>query len=168
MTEKLTAADIEIALAWFWFDPRRYLMVPNVSWGMFRHELDLCVLSSSGYLTEVEIKVTKADIKRDANKHLPHYDARNRIKYLWFAIPDYLYSEEVAELMPVDAGILTITKPGKRFKLYEVKKVRAATARPGVQKLSDKDKYQLARLGTMRVWSLRLKMVREKERLKLP
>ena len=65
--------EVEVAIMQH-FDVRRNVIVPNVSWGIFRpgigqlHEIDLLVLSGSNYATEVEIKVTKADLKRIGRK----------------------------------------------------------------------------------------------------
>ncbi|MEM5786538.1 MAG: hypothetical protein AAGU11_04420, partial [Syntrophobacteraceae bacterium] len=66
---KITAADIEVAVARH-FHTTRNLIIPNVSWG-FRgmgYEIDLMVVTESRYAYEVEIKVSAADLKRDAQK----------------------------------------------------------------------------------------------------
>jgi len=59
----ITTPEMEIALVRF-FNYRTNLIVPNVHWGMNMHECDLLMVSKAGYCTEIEIKVTRADIKR--------------------------------------------------------------------------------------------------------
>ena len=63
---KITTPEMEVALAAF-FDSRRNLIVPCVHWGMNMHEGDLLMVSMAGYCTEIEIKVTRADLKNDAS-----------------------------------------------------------------------------------------------------
>lgn len=48
-------------------DYRRNTVVPNAYWGLgLTWEADLLVISKAGYLTEVEIKVSKADLLHPA------------------------------------------------------------------------------------------------------
>lgn len=60
---KLTCLDIELATASH-FDSRANLIVPNISWGMgLDHEIDLAIVNpKSGYMREVEIKISKSDL----------------------------------------------------------------------------------------------------------
>ena len=63
-----TAAEIEVVVAQY-FDPRRNVIVPNVWWGWgLRHECDLVVMTKTGYAYEVEIKVSRSDLKADLKK----------------------------------------------------------------------------------------------------
>ena len=64
---RITAKHIELEVA-RWFDTRRFLVVPNVSWGLMPYECDLLAMASSRYLYEIEIKVSGADIKADLKK----------------------------------------------------------------------------------------------------
>ncbi len=65
---KITTPEMECALAAF-FDSRANLIVPRVHWGMADlHECDLLMVSKVGYVTEIEIKITRADLKKDAEK----------------------------------------------------------------------------------------------------
>lgn len=154
--------EMEYYLAKY-FDWRRNLIVPNVSWGMWdgSHECDLFIISDSGYATEVEIKISKSDLVRDKHKinshfnqyHDSHYD--EHIKYLYFAIPDYLLAS-CQDLIPSSAGILTVSNDG------EVKKIRKATVKSRY-KLNDVEKFKVARLGTMRIWNLKEKLLEKLE-----
>lgn len=61
------------------FGIRANLIVPNVSWEIYSlpfrtlHECDILILSNSGYATEVEIKISKADLLKDREKNIITY-----------------------------------------------------------------------------------------------
>ena len=141
--------DIELAVIRY-FRPRQNLIVPNVSWGMNMHECDMLIITANNYGIEVEIKVSKSDLIADGKKRHHHYD--NRIKRLYFAIPDNLRTS--ADLIPSEAGILVI---GIYKGLWVCKKIREARIKSGY-KFSAEERYQIARLGTMRIWTLKQKI----------
>jgi len=143
-----------------YFDWRRNVIVPNVSWGLWYdwrysgYEKDLFIVSECGYATEVEIKISKSDLAKEKYKrNSMHFD--ERIRYLYFAIPDYLLAS-CQDLIPLFAGILTVSNDG------EVKRIRKATVK-SKYKLTDVEKFKVARLGTMRIWSLKEKLLEVKE-----
>ena len=150
-----TCAEIELRLAG-WFSSRVNLIVPNVSFGFTWHECDLLIMSKSGYLTEVEIKVSTSDLKKDLLKRHGHKD--DRIKYLYFAIPKKL--EKHIEYIPERAGIIVIDKKGGVHKLR--KPIRNKMAKP----MSVEEMYKIARLGALRIWSLKRKILEMKSKLK--
>ncbi len=155
----MTTAEMEIALSSY-FDYRVNLIVPNVHWGMDIHECDLLMVSRHGYCTEIEIKVTKADLKADAKKR--HGHRSNKIKYLYFALPDYL--ENAAEFVPARAGIILIRPSMSSADPAYVRRPQCRTLRPavvnkGAQKMTDRDQYKVARLGALRIWSLKRKLL---------
>jgi len=140
---------IEFAVAG-WFGIRTHVIVPNLSWGLVRHECDLAVLSPSDYLYEIEIKVSRGDIIRDRNKEKWRvYDERG-FRKLWFAIPDKLQSS--IEHIPERAGILIITE-NNGYSL--VREIRKPIINKLAKKLSQEEKFNLARLGAMRIWKLK-------------
>ena len=143
-----TTPEIEVRIAQH-FDFVHNLVVPNVSWGLLMHECDLLVLTPKGYAYEIEIKVSKADLLKDKKKHHQHRD--HRIKYLYFAIPIKL--EKHSEHIPMHAGILVVDKEGR---VHEVRKPMANLP-PYV--FTPEEFFKLARLGTMRVWGLKEKLV---------
>lgn len=146
--KKLKTIDIELALCSF-LDYRVNLIVPNVSWGMFSHECDLLVLTKSGYASEVEIKVDKYDLIKDKLKRHKHKDYRNRIKYLYFAIPFYL--EDCIDHIPGHAGVIIV---GEDLRCKIIRKPK----RIGKYKFSMEERYQIARLGALRIWNLKRKI----------
>ncbi len=146
--KKITAVDIEIAVAKY-FGWRQNVIVPNVSWGLHIHECDMLILSGAGYATEVEIKISKADLIKDKMKRHGHRD--NRIKSLYFAIPEKLC--EYQEHVPAHAGILFVHQIPDSEE-YSCKEFRKPTTQNSV-KFTEKEKYELCRLGIMRIWAIK-------------
>jgi hypothetical protein len=146
-SNKLKAVDIELAVSEY-LNPRTNLIVPNVHWGLDIHECDLLVITKAGYAWEVEIKVSKADLMKDGAKRHDHKD--RRIKDLWFAIPKHL--EPFIEHVPERAGIILVD--GK----YRCKKLRDPVSKKRPYKFSDEERYNVARLGALRIWGLKQKI----------
>ena len=157
------------------FHARKHLaVVPNVSWGLLPWEADLLVLSKTGYLTEIEIKISMSDWKADllkkkfkrqhtANSYWP---AEQSIKRFWYVAPTEIAMrwheirietlnpvtgiETVAELAP-GAGIMAINDKGYLDVL------RSPANRPGAKILKDADQLKLLRLAALKAWNLAYK-----------
>ena len=158
MIEKITTSEMEIALS-TWLDYRANLIVPNVYWGMNVHECDLLVVSRAGYLTEIEIKVSRANLKADAKKW--HGHESDQIKRLFFALPDYL--EHCIDMVPERAGIILV-RPMQQKDIDagwspRCREIRPAKRNPAATKISDADRYKIARLGALRIWRLKRKLI---------
>jgi len=151
----MNARDIEIAVANY-FNYRVNLIVPNVYWGMgLNHEADLLILSKAGYATEVEIKVSRADLKRDADKAHGHEGAI--IKALWFAVPMVLTDFALAHI-PEESGLLMVWERPRRGASGFVSGAspkRFPKPRPGSRKFNVSEREQLARLAALRYWDRR-------------
>ena len=143
-----TASEIEIRLAKY-FNSRANIIVPNISWGLMPYECDLIVLRESGWAIEVEIKVSKSDLLADKNKK--HTHDSNKIRELYFAIPEKLIPH--IEHIPHNAGILVIQQRGI------VHTLRQPTINESATKFTAEERYQLTRLGTMRIWALKEKLL---------
>lgn len=141
----MTETEIQRALARGPFDYRRFLVVPNASYGVGLHECDLLALTASGYAHEIEIKISVADLRRDGQKQ--HHHQSQRVKCLWFAAPAEM-REAMLEHVPVEAGIILV---GDGWPGWEI--VRKPTVRRGARKFTDAERYALARLGTIRYWT---------------
>lgn len=155
MPTKITSRHIEIAVA-NWFGYRTNLIVPNVSWGFgLRHECDMLICSNSNYLTEVEIKISKSDLKADLLKSHKH-DSKI-IKKLYFAYPESM--SDCDSLVPERAGIIHIwewkSNPNFNTGTFGCKLIRNPVAVKGVGKIDENKKIELMRLGCMRIWSLK-------------
>jgi len=170
MTARLTAQDIEIAVAKH-FGSRLNLIVPNVSWGWgLAHEADMIVLRPSGICDEVEIKVTAADIRADMKKRVGHWESR-RIARVWFAVPSDLACNPD---IPSAAGILSVLRgtqsrdsegrwawrPWKHGDTHwhdHVTVIRPAKLRTKETRMvvTPEQRIKLAELGAMRIWDLK-------------
>ena len=136
-----------------WLGVRKNIVVPNVSWGMGLHECDILSLSAGGYATEIEIKISKYDLLKDAEKW--HNHISNLIARLYFAVPNQLV--DIAQVnTPSRAGILSVQKNVDKYVVVEVRKPRRNTF--AVQWDADR-RYQLARLGSMRILGLKQKIL---------
>ena len=120
-----------------------YLMEGNLNKEL--HECDVLAVSSAGYATEYEIKISVADLKKDKLKK--HGHDHNLIKNLYFVVPEKM--EEIAlEEIPKRAGLLIVID--RRGKLF-IKEVKPVEKNKKAVKWSLKQEYQLARLGAIRV-----------------
>ena len=157
---KLTTPEMECALANY-FNYRVNLIVPNIHWGMSNlHECDLFVLSQAGYATEVEIKISMADLRADAKKW--HGHRSTRIKRLYFALPLALgdkYPAKIRELVPERAGILFVREADTDdWRQPKVIKSREAVKQK-TSRFTESERYKVARLGAIRIWNLKRKLV---------
>ena len=169
--KRLTTLDMEVVMMDS-INPRQNLVVTNPHWGLFlgnraMHECDILYVTKSGYATEIEIKISKADLLKDKEKR--HNHAHNHIARLYFAVPESL--EELAlQEIPERAGLYVVRQEEVRYRknIYTDEEVhyfktvlscvREAKRNQRAEKWSITDKYQLARLGTIRVWSLKKKL----------
>jgi hypothetical protein len=147
-----TELEIQYWVAHRYFGTRRNIIIPNLSWGMFNYELDLCVLNcKSLYAQEVEIKISKADLKRDKEKWKWQYPGYNYdlIRQIWFAMP--LKLKDCIELVPEKAGIIFLDCKG--YPHME----RRPKINPVAKRWTLEQAFNLGRLGTMRMWNLKRK-----------
>lgn len=152
----LTIDEIEVMLATSdEFDFRRNLFVTNVDWGLLNHEADVVVMSKNGYLTEIEIKRSKEDLRADFKKKHKHED--ERIKNFYFCVPEALKKEclELCEEYGYNInGIITYTEDA-RFEFEKIPKWINA------RKLFLEEQLQLARLGCMRIVTLKKRIIKK-------
>lgn len=152
---KWRSYEIELAVTSL-FNIRQNLIIPNVSWGFEIHECDLLIVRNSGYVIEVEIKVDLADLKNDFKKKHGHVDKQNRIKEFYFALPDVLIEKAVPIIAKHDerAGIISCRYDSEcSWQHYRALMIKPALTNKAARKLELKERYQLARLGTLRLWN---------------
>jgi len=132
-----------------------------VSWGLGLHECDLLICSKAGYCTEVEIKTSKSDLIKDKEKS--HGHKSKKIKYLYFAIPENLEKPDVIEHIPAHAGILVVFD-GK----YNLgtKELRPPVKNSECRALTEREQYEMARLGALRMWDLKHTIMGNKNTIK--
>lgn len=155
----MNSHEISRALATSLFHFRRCVVVTNVSWGMLPWEADLLVMSGGGFLYEVEIKISIADLKRDARKRKwamtgQGYPAAQQLRGMWFAMPEKVWShKDAAAAVPDRAGVIVVKgAPGARRDTWpEI--IRPCKHNREARPLPMPERFQLARLGTMRYWA---------------
>lgn len=152
-----TEDSIAYALATRVFPWRQYVVVPNVDWGLLTHEADLVALSDSGWLSEIEIKISAADYRADASKpkHALAVSTPGHspiINRFYYAMPDSVY-EKIAPV-PAGYGCIVLTESGRAYKIIE------AERRHGTRKLTEEERMKLMRLGYHRYWTRAQKVAR--------
>lgn len=154
----ISTPEMEVAIARY-FGYRTHIIVPNLSWGFFNHECDLYLIRKSGYGFEVEIKRSKSDMVADFKKYHGHVDRKNRIVQLYYAFPEELLPK-VEELVPKDCGIITVEYYGDGIDEYRgyARMYREAKRRKGAKRLTQAEQLKIARLGTLRIWTLKEKL----------
>lgn len=155
--------DIEIAVMRY-FGTLTNLIVPNISGGMSvgLHECDLLVLSKDNYATEVEIKVSKADIRADKKKE--HGHKHDHIARLFFAVPIDL-KDYTLKHIPKGAGLLTIKEHDRKYNAFLADwdymttcKARQGRRNKNCHEWTQEERANLARLGTLRILGLKEKI----------
>lgn len=169
--------EMEIALCRY-FGQFKNLIVPNIYNGFFRNrEADLLIITNNGYCTEVEIKISIQDFRKEFEKrfYLDNFDLADsdnplfdeRIKKKFFAFPQEVYEKnliEINEKTPKYSGILTVVDNGiqkysdEKWHSFTVREVRAPddkirSVKP--RKLTDEEISSLKRLGCIRLWTIK-------------
>lgn len=152
----VTSLEMEVAIANY-FGYRKHIIVPNLSWGFFSHECDMFLIRESGYGFEVEIKRSRSDMLADFKKKHGHRDRGNRIVQLYYAFPEELLPK-VEELVPPECGIITVEK-NEWNRMPRAHMVRDAKRKKGAKRLTQKEQLKIARLGTLRIWTLKQKII---------
>lgn len=147
--------EIELGIARH-FGIRQHIIVPNISWGLHgMHECDMFLIKKSGYCIEVEIKISKSDLLADFKKGHHHQD--NRIKEFYYAIPIKLL-ESCENLIPEHIGIIVCEKIKNR-KYIHTQIRRKTTINKKARKLTNEEILKVAKLGCMRIWRLKEKII---------
>jgi hypothetical protein len=174
----ISVNEIEIAIAKH-YGTREHIIVPNISWGFTwndkdgwhsMHECDMFIIKKTGYAVEVEIKRTKSDLLNDFKKR--HKHESNKIREFFYAIPKDRV-EEWSILIPKHAGIIVYEKceeeiwdkkkrrwSGKFKWVTRAIRVRDAEANKSAEKLTEKEQLKIARLGCLRIWNLKEKLIK--------
>lgn len=106
---KIRTKEIEIALLQH-FSQMPYLLTCTYFSG---YESDFIFINGNDHITDVEIKITLSDFKKEFKKKKIHTFfnsiAQNKIKHYYFAVPDYLYPK-IKDLVPDWAGVIIVNK----------------------------------------------------------
>ena len=145
------------------FDFRKmFTCVPNVSYGLLDWEADLVVCNKSGYISEVEIKISASDWKADKHKRkwmISEYSGKRSsswclIRHFYYAAPLGLAKRWDEFGIPAYAGVIGVTKTlGFPKVSYRSEIIKPAKQVSDHRKLTQLEMMKLARLGSIRIWT---------------
>lgn len=100
-TQNIESAVVEL------FNPFRNIIVPRIKDAAnLHHECDLLILHPSGHATEVEIKCSISDLKKDFEKK--HNHESSRIRRMFYAVPSSFQGHGAMALIPERCGIIIV------------------------------------------------------------
>jgi hypothetical protein len=134
-----------IIMNWAMNEKQHLYVVPN-STVIYPWESDLISVTKALYSHEYEIKISRSDYRKDAEKKWKHMslqlgDIRNTPNYFWYAT----YGFDIEP--PAHAGWIQITPGAKRHNLTVMKEA----PRLCEKKMSDQQQHSLARLLSFRI-----------------
>lgn len=150
---KLKAKDIQKAVASLY---DKHTVIPNVYLGGF--ELDLAVISKDWYLTEVEVKVSMSDWKRDEFKKkwvvenaakTNYYRKRHKVSRFYYAVPSEL-AKSIPEFVTPETGIIEVYTSPYQKGIWA--KVIRESKRIKQNRLNSKEINGLLRAMSFKVW----------------
>jgi hypothetical protein len=173
MVPVLDTLQMEVTLANH-YDLRRNLIVPNVHWGLgFLHEIDMLIVTKSGYASEIEIKISKSDLKHDMKKKWAHnnFIDNPRIKTITFAMPESMVG--CVELVPEYAGIALVKWNEEWTNIhggtcpahYSVEIYKKPRINHDARKLSADEIKHLYVLSAMRIWSYKQTKINDRNKI---
>jgi hypothetical protein len=147
---KIHSGHIEITVAKL-FDYRRNIIVPNVSWGWhLSYEADMVMVNANNYATEIEVKISISDLKKDFKKR-KHLQPSKVFKFMYYAIPVEMM-EKAKEIIPEKYGIITVKWNGYK---YVATRYRGAKVNRWAGVVSNQHLINLMRLAAMRIYTLK-------------
>jgi len=153
--------EMEIAIAKR-FGIRQHIIVPNLSWGLTgMHECDLFLIKKSGIAIEVEIKLSKSDFLADFKKNHNHKDRFNRISEFYYAFPENIYEKcKDLNMIPEHAGIIICERNIDYDDSVFARILKNPKKIKGAVKLTEKEQLAVARLGCLRIFPLKEKIIK--------
>lgn len=143
---------------------RCVVLVDNCAWT--GHECDVLAVTHDFRIIDVEIKMTRADLKADAAKdkwwhrlYVPVGQPRNdqrrdwppRIWKHYFAVPADMWDAHLLTFLPSPAsGVITVANGSRGIAFAEV--VRRAKPNPNAKRLDHAQVLDIARLANLRMW----------------
>lgn len=138
------------------------LIVPQCNWT--GSECDLLIIEKGLRIIDIEVKVSRADLKADMKKqkwwkHRPwsrrHLAAEPRqwpdkVWKHYYALPESIWDSKLLESIPSNSGVLTLRHEAHGIK---VKVQRMAKPCREAKPITAADAIDLARLTSLRLWS---------------
>jgi hypothetical protein len=160
------------ALARQTFQRKHLVIVPQCNWT--GSECDLLVVTPNLRVIDVEIKTSRADLKRDAAKDKwfhqwrfdvdgpwTHKDEGKRRRREWprrvwkhyFAVPKEIWNDSLLECLPSPAsGVLLMDRRADRGDRIYVQCQRPAKPCRDAMQITAEDAIDIARLASLRMW----------------
>lgn len=159
--------EIQNALYKFLSIKGHEFIIPNIylSGGVWS-EADLISVTKAGYISEYEIKISRADFKADLKKRKHHFFEKNNRcfqRYFWFVTPDGLVKPEE---IPNYAGHIEVSKP-RRYDPWFRCSVKKNPMRLSGEKINDRQKEKIYRGYMLRYWDMRHRLENKCKQLKL-
>ena len=177
MTERWSERMIAHALARQVFQGKNLVIVPNCMWT--GDELDLLVVTANLRIIDVEVKISRPDLKADAKKDkwyhsIPYDQYQYRLQYrqlgipvpprerrewprrIWkhyYAIPKELWRTDIADHLKACAprsGVILMSATDTGKVFAHVE--RRSQPNTQAEKISAEDAVCLARLASLRMW----------------
>lgn len=166
---KWSERQIASFLARVTFAHKNLVMVPNCSWP--GAECDLLVVTSNMRVIDVEIKVSRADLKADQHKEkwwhylrwkpgLSHDSRERRQRREWpanvwkhyYCLPAEIWTPELLPHMAPASGVLLIYELKHEPYGIHIRVERMAAPNRKAPTLDAEDAIDLARLASLRMW----------------
>lgn len=169
MINRWTERSLARALFWHVFHGKHLVVVPNCQWP--GSECDLLVVRRDLRLVDVEIKLTRADLKADAIKEKWFEIQRWRLDEPWvlvserartarshptkiwkhyYAVPEKIWKPELLTTINPASGVLLIGGDETCVPFMRVE--RQAKAAKDAEKISGEALCDIARLSSVRMW----------------
>lgn len=154
--DKWSAAGIQRLLVRDFFK-NAFAIVPNTNWTGF--EADLLVVTSNLRLIDVEVKISRADLKADAGKdkwlffkYMPGSGTGwpPRVWKHYYAFPAHLWHDDIMAGLPQASGVLLIGRSRWGGFGWDLK--RRAVPNPKPYVLEPAQVLDVARLASVRMW----------------
>jgi hypothetical protein len=160
---KWTEHEIQVAIATQLFR-RKYLVVPNCGWT--GHECDLLVIDKSLRIIDVEVKISRADLKQDNKKqkwyetrpwskrHLPEQRRQwpDKVWKHYYVIPADIWQDSLYKSINASSGVVLVRRQKANNKLA-IELIRMAKPDRQAKQLSPADAVDIARLVSLRYWN---------------
>ena len=118
----VTAEAIAAVVVENHFPPIRYAVCQNVSFALLPYEADIIAVTEAGTVHEIEIKLSKSDLKADAKKQ--RWSQPHVVDYYWLAVPKALKEDAVKRAKEIGAGVFLVYSDEYYTLCDEIKKPR--------------------------------------------
>lgn len=168
--QRWTEAQIGKALAHQLLNGRSVLVIPNCQWT--GHECDLLVIERGLRVIDVEIKISRADLKADIHKakwwngrpwrrqaitlrgrELRRREWPEKVWKHYYALPQEIWRPELLESIPATSGVLLLCAQDSPSSPIALRVIRRAKPNGKAKQISPQDAVDLARLASLRMWA---------------